>query len=739
MNTMEGAENLYSRRDDDQMERDDAADTHHSSSHRSSSHRKSKKKKKSSKRLEESEDDPREQQQERRHSSSSRKSDEENKKHKKKSRHHSDSGNMSAESPDEEHRSSRSKKRSDGERKSSRKSNRNSDDERKSSSRKSHSDTDIDDHNHDDDDDRKPAADPDYRSSRKSKRHEDDDDRKPKSKPHKTEEPAASASAGRSSSSAGGSTLGADLENQMAAKRRPTGPSPTRPGAVSSSENVASATASNLSQFEQDVQGKNRARRSAKPASTPGVVRESTGGRSSTSASATAALTRLEEDAIAKSRAARTSSGAVAATGGNQYGKASGRSSRASASRSSAAAAAAGAALYGKTTGLDAPQPASASQVASLRAVEEDLAAKTRSIEPGGRNRSGRRSNTAAAAVAGVATVGGAVGVAAVATSGPSSEPSTDAALSQLENDVMAKPRRSSLQDDFIEPLREPLALNASNEPVEDNDIMDSFAVREPIVSQDAVNGGQLNADNGTSGEAGVPGETAEIYPGVDFASQEFANEGAVEAFVADNVVDAMGVAVVMSEEEENQLERRKYKKYLIIAFCCMVLIAVAIVVPVVVVVGNVEPAAPSMEPLSAPSMVPSSAPTSSRFDATVEFLTPFSGEEALQDRSSPQYQAAQWVSDEDPLAFPLDNPRFLQRYFLAVFYFATNGDEWLHCGRLDPICGVDPDEDSWLSESNECIWLGNRCLDDLNVDRIFFGECEIRASLRVLRLMCEL
>jgi hypothetical protein len=44
----------------------------------------------------------------------------------------------------------------------------------------------------------------------------------------------------------------------------------------------------------------------------------------------------------------------------------------------SAAAAAAEGAQYGKSTGLGAPQPASAAQLASLRAVEEDSAAKYR-------------------------------------------------------------------------------------------------------------------------------------------------------------------------------------------------------------------------------------------------------------------------------------------------------------------------------------------------------------------------
>lgn len=703
MNTMD--DNMYTRDGGDERE----------DSHRSSSHHKSKKKKKSSKRsssMDESFDESE-------RLSSSRTSDDDQRERKKKSKKKSD-GNLSPDS--ERDRSSRSKKGSSGEereRKSSRKHRDGDHSERKSSRKK------RDDAEEDEEDDRKPPADPDYRSSRSSRSRrseEESGDRKRRSKPYKTEDSGTSRS-----TAAASSTLGADLENQMAQKRRPAGPRPTRPGAVSSesaTSMTSSNTASNLSQFEQDVQAKNRARRSAKPASAPGVVRESTGGR--TQPSATAALNQLEQDAMAKSRAARTS-GAVASTGGSQYGKASGRSSRASASSRSSAAAAAGAPpgrqYGGKTTGLDDPQPISASQRATLQAVEDELASKSRSvsanstvIEPGGRARSGRSS---AAAYGEAAVVGGTVGGAAYATA--SREPS-DTALSQLENDVMSKPRRSSI-DTPIEP--QPMTRAPPEPaPVPDNDYMDSFAVHEPMVQNTPplVNG-DTDENETSSLYQDEPGQTAEIYPGVDFGSQEFATEGAVEAFVADNVVDAMGVAVVMSEEEENQLERRKYKKYLIIAFICMVLIAVAIVVPVVLVVGNVEPAPPSAEPSSAPSMAPSTAPTSGRLDATVALFTPISGEEAMQDTNSPQYQAARWVSDEDPLGLPLESPQYLQRYVLAVFYFSTNGDDWMHCGRLDPICGGDPDEDSWLSESSECIWLGNRCTDGVNVDRIFFGK----------------
>ena len=54
-----------------------------------------------------------------------------------------------------------------------------------------------------------------------------------------------------------------------------------------------------------------------------------------------------------------------------------------------------------------------------------------------------------------------------------------------------------------------------------------------------------------------------------------------------------------------------------------------------------------------------------------------------LSDADSPQYKAAEWISDDDPLRVPIPEDKkesrtaFVERYALAVFFFATSGDEW--------------------------------------------------------------
>ncbi|KAL7537964.1 hypothetical protein ACHAXR_008184 [Thalassiosira sp. AJA248-18] len=111
------------------------------------------------------------------------------------------------------------------------------------------------------------------------------------------------------------------------------------------------------------------------------------------------------------------------------------------------------------------------------------------------------------------------------------------------------------------------------------------------------------------------------------------------------------------------------------------------------------------------PSPIPSTSittaqPTSEKLQATIQKLIPLSGEEAFMDKSSPQYRAAKWMATEDPIPTPssrstgdstgldLDDPRFEQRYIMALFYYALDGANWkVNAG--------------WLSSKSECEWFG--------------------------------
>jgi hypothetical protein len=99
------------------------------------------------------------------------------------------------------------------------------------------------------------------------------------------------------------------------------------------------------------------------------------------------------------------------------------------------------------------------------------------------------------------------------------------------------------------------------------------------------------------------------------------------------------------------------------------------------------------------------------RADITSMVIT-VSGMLALLDPQSPQFQAMQWILNDDPLQLlASDKPQILQRYVLATLYFSTNGDtRWDSCG---PPSGTTPCGNvvqRFLSGAPGCMWLGVNC-----------------------------
>lgn len=91
---------------------------------------------------------------------------------------------------------------------------------------------------------------------------------------------------------------------------------------------------------------------------------------------------------------------------------------------------------------------------------------------------------------------------------------------------------------------------------------------------------------------------------------------------------------------------------------------------------------APTVSPTDPPSTAPSQAPTSTSFAIVAQAVEAAFGT-VLNDTTTPQYRAAEWMAEEDQFPLinsPLDDPsRFAQRYAMSVFYYATGGDEsWI-------------------------------------------------------------
>jgi hypothetical protein len=79
---------------------------------------------------------------------------------------------------------------------------------------------------------------------------------------------------------------------------------------------------------------------------------------------------------------------------------------------------------------------------------------------------------------------------------------------------------------------------------------------------------------------------------------------------------------------------------------------------------------------------------------------------DALDDPSSPQYQARDWIIEECDAATPIDPCDVElneQRYALAVVYFGLGGDSW-NAGA-NPGLDRNAPQGQWMSGLNYCKW----------------------------------
>jgi hypothetical protein len=116
---------------------------------------------------------------------------------------------------------------------------------------------------------------------------------------------------------------------------------------------------------------------------------------------------------------------------------------------------------------------------------------------------------------------------------------------------------------------------------------------------------------------------------------------------------------------------------------------------------------------LSTPSSTPTVSPThSERFVEVRDVLGGVSGD-ALLDESSYQYKAFEWIVRKDAMQVSSQSTSILvERYIIALWYFATNGPSW-------------STSYGFLQSTSVCKWnnaeYGIFCSDDGRVGRIYF------------------
>ena len=114
----------------------------------------------------------------------------------------------------------------------------------------------------------------------------------------------------------------------------------------------------------------------------------------------------------------------------------------------------------------------------------------------------------------------------------------------------------------------------------------------------------------------------------------------------------------------------------------------------------------------------------------------------------SPQFLASEWIVKVDPSRLCPQDPRLIQRYISAVFYYSTEGNEWIECSAptnlTDPVtiqaandkCNVaitggnSQNSNAWLTGSSECTWGGLGCNSGDAIERIEFERNDVGGTI---------
>ncbi|CAB9518982.1 serine threonine-protein kinase BRI1-like [Seminavis robusta] len=111
------------------------------------------------------------------------------------------------------------------------------------------------------------------------------------------------------------------------------------------------------------------------------------------------------------------------------------------------------------------------------------------------------------------------------------------------------------------------------------------------------------------------------------------------------------------------------------------------------------------------------------RTDFVRQYLSKHSDVNEMMREGSPQYWASKWIADEDIFHLPVDDEAFVERYALAVFYFAMNGPKWpLHLGFLAARKVCDWNRIGFGSDDKPR-YVGAHCTKGEKVHELFFPE----------------
>ena len=162
---------------------------------------------------------------------------------------------------------------------------------------------------------------------------------------------------------------------------------------------------------------------------------------------------------------------------------------------------------------------------------------------------------------------------------------------------------------------------------------------------------------------------------------------------------------------------------------------------------SNLSPtASPTATPTKSPNASPTAYPTASptvtptnvckmtdveRINAIRDIIAPVSSLEDVDSFGTAQNMAYSWLISEDAndlFVCPGDSTFVLQRYILALVYYAAAGDSWDRCNKGADECftlvnDVRTDFEPYLSKASVCEWFGVFCIGDNIVSSVQLGK----------------
>lgn len=235
----------------------------------------------------------------------------------------------------------------------------------------------------------------------------------------------------------------------------------------------------------------------------------------------------------------------------------------------------------------------------------------------------------------------------------------------------------------------------------------------------------------------------------VTTADRGVVQEPDVEYGVYEPNEDGLAVAVAVTEEDEDVFipsaveydpdakpplhRNRRFRLYVFLAFFAFMTCAVGATIGIVLGGGN----DPEIEVHEREKL------------GIRDLVTRLVGEEQLTRYNSPYKKATDWMIYDDAWQLTPDDERFVQRFIMAYFYFATSEDgPWKSCNppnatlahtdqcsfeelvNIRPLLHTPEQSTRWLSNTDECEWAGVSCDRAMQVRSISLGKS--RTSFRV-------